>query len=308
MPHRFGGPGGPVARAARAAPAVRAAGDDPDEQYRQFWEPFERYFGQPRKQKQRSLGSGFIIDADGLILTNNHVVENADEIVVQTATDKEYKAKVVGRDPKTDLAVIKIEPNGEKLTPVKLGDSDKLRVGDWIFAIGNPFGLSNTVTAGIVSAKGRFIGQGSYDDFIQTDAAINPGNSGGPLVNLKGEVVGINSAIFSRSGGNIGIGFAIPINLAKELLPQLQEKGKVTRGWLGVYIQKVTPEIAESLKLESSHGALVADVMDDTPAARGGRRGRRRDRRVRRPPGEGIDRPAAASWRARRSARAPRSR
>jgi serine protease Do len=258
IPHPFGGPGG------------RGGPGDPNEQFRDFWEPFERYFGQPRKQKQRSLGSGFVIDADGLIVTNNHVVENADEIVVQTATDKEYKAKVVGRDPKTDLAVIRIDPDGEKLTPVKLGDSDKLRVGDWIFAIGNPFGLSNTVTAGIVSAKGRFIGQGSYDDFIQTDAAINPGNSGGPLVNLKGEVVGINSAIYSRSGGNIGIGFAIPINLAKELIPQLKEKGKVVRGWLGVYIQKVTPEIAESLKLESSHGALVADVMDDTPAGEAG--------------------------------------
>jgi serine protease Do len=167
--------------------------------------------------------------------------------------------------------VIKIDADGDDdLKPVKLGNSDELRVGDWIFAIGNPFGLSSTVTAGIVSAKGRYIGQGSYDDFIQTDAAINPGNSGGPLVNLHGEVVGINSAIFSRSGGNIGIGFAIPINLAKELLPQLQEKGKVTRGWLGVYIQKVTPEIAESLKLEHSRGALVADVMKDTPAAEAG--------------------------------------
>ncbi|MBX3025661.1 DegQ family serine endoprotease [bacterium] len=264
IPHGFGGPRGP------GGPGGPGGGGDPNEQYREFWEPFERYFGQPRKQKQRSLGSGFVIDADGLIVTNNHVVENADEIVVQTATDKEYKAKVVGRDQKTDLAVIRIDPNGEKLTPVRLGDSDKLRVGDWIFAIGNPFGLSNTVTAGIVSAKGRFIGQGSYDDFIQTDAAINPGNSGGPLVNLRGEVVGINSAIYSRSGGNIGIGFAIPINLAKELIPQLKDKGKVVRGWLGVYIQKVTPEIAESLKLDSSHGALVADVMNDTPAGEAG--------------------------------------
>ncbi len=259
-----GGPGGPGGQGSPGGPGGQ--GQDP------FWEPFERYFGpQPHgQQKQRSLGSGFIIDKDGLIVTNNHVVENADEIVVQTASDKEYKAKVVGRDPKTDLAVIKIEPTGESLTPVHLGDSDSLRVGDWIFAIGNPFGLNNTVTAGIVSAKSRFIGQGSYDDFIQTDAAINPGNSGGPLVNLQGEVVGINSAIFSRSGGNIGIGFAIPINHAKELIPQLKDKGKVTRGWLGVYIQKVTPDIAESLKLESPHGALVADVMDDTPAGQAG--------------------------------------
>ena len=257
-PRQFGPPGG-----------QQGPGQDP---FHEFWEPFERYFGpMPRQQKQRSLGSGFILDSHGLIMTNNHVVENAEEIVVQTASDKEYKAKVVGRDPKTDLAVIKIEvDNGDDLKPVVLGNSDELRVGDWIFAVGNPFGLSNTVTAGIVSAKGRYIGQGSYDDFIQTDAAINPGNSGGPLVNLKGEVVGINSAIFSRSGGNIGIGFAIPINLAKELLPQLQEKGKVTRGWLGVYIQRVTPEIAESLKLDNAHGALVADVMNDTPAAEAG--------------------------------------
>jgi serine protease Do len=256
-PRQFGGPPG------------QGGQQDP---FHEFWEPFERYFGpMPRQHKQRSLGSGFILDRNGLIMTNNHVVENADEIIVQTASDKEYKAKVIGRDAKTDLAVIKIEVDtGDDLKPVVLGDSDNLRVGDWIFAIGNPFGLSNTVTAGIVSAKSRFIGQGSYDDFIQTDAAINPGNSGGPLVNLHGEVVGINSAIFSRSGGNIGIGFAIPINLAKELLPQLQEKGKVTRGWLGVYIQRVTPEIAESLNLDDAHGALVADVMSDTPAAEAG--------------------------------------
>ena len=184
--------------------------------------------------------------------------------------EHEYEATLIGRDPKTDIAVIKIEADKEKLTPAVLGDSESLRVGDWIIAIGNPFGLEHTVTSGIVSAKGRFIGQGSYDDFIQTDAAINPGNSGGPLVNLDGEVVGINSAIFSRSGGNIGIGFAIPINLAKELLPQLKEKGKVTRGWLGVYIQKVTPEIAESLGLADDKGALVADVMPDTPAEEAG--------------------------------------
>ncbi len=264
-PRQFG-PGGP----GQGGPGQGGPGQgDP---FHEFWEPFERYFGpMPRQQKQRSLGSGFILSHDGLILTNNHVVENAEEIVVQTADDKEYKAKVVGRDSKTDLAVIKIDADkSDDLKPVVLGNSDELRVGDWIFAVGNPFGLSNTVTAGIVSAKSRFIGQGSYDDFIQTDAAINPGNSGGPLVNLKGEVVGINSAIFSRSGGNIGIGFAIPINLAKELLPQLQEKGRVTRGWLGVYIQRVTPEIAESLKLDKSRGALVADVMADTPAAEAG--------------------------------------
>ncbi len=245
-------------------------GFGPRDPYHDFWEPFEKFFGpMPRQRPQRSLGSGFILNREGLILTNNHVVEDADEIVVSLSNENEYIAELVGRDPKTDIAVIKIDAD-EDLQPVTLGDSETLRVGEWIFAIGNPFGLQHTVTAGIVSAKGRFIGQGSYDDFIQTDAAINPGNSGGPLLNLRGEVVGINTAIFSRSGGNIGIGFAIPINLAKELLPQLREKGKVVRGWLGVYIQKVTPEIAESLGLDEARGALVADVMDDTPAQEAG--------------------------------------
>jgi serine protease Do len=242
-------------------------GRDPHE----FWEPFERFFGpMPRRPfKQRSLGSGFIISSDGLILTNNHVVENADDIQVKLENEKEFKAKVIGRDPKTDIAVIKIDGAADLKIAV-LGDSDTLRVGQWVLSIGNPFGLEHSVTAGIVSAKGRFIGQGNYDQFIQTDAAINPGNSGGPLLNLKGEVVGINTAIFSRSGGNIGIGFAIPINLAKELLPDLEAKGKVTRGWLGVMIQKVTPEIAESLQLTDQKGALVADVMKDGPAQTAG--------------------------------------
>jgi serine protease Do len=238
----------------------------------EFWEPFERWFGGPlprRPFRERSLGSGFIINRDGFILTNNHVVENADEIVVRLSDEKEYNAKIIGRDPKTDIAVIKIESDSS-LTPVAMGDSDALRVGEWVMAIGNPFGLEHTVTAGIVSAKGRFIGQTSYDQFIQTDVAINPGNSGGPLINLEGEVVGINTAIFSRTGGSIGIGFAIPINLAKELLPELEEKGRVTRGWLGVLIQKVTPEIAETLGLEDARGALVADVMKDGPAAEAG--------------------------------------
>jgi len=242
-------------------------GGDPHE----FWEPFERFFGPLPKHpfKQRSLGSGFIINREGYILTNNHVVENADEIQVRLENEKEYKAKIVGRDPKTDIAVIKIDDVPD-LATISLGNSDELRVGEWVMAIGNPFGLEHTVTAGIVSAKGRFIGQGSYDNFIQTDAAINPGNSGGPLINLKGEVVGINTAIFSRSGGNIGIGFAIPVNVAKELLPELEEKGKVTRGWLGVMIQKITPDIAESLGLSDSKGALVADVMKDGPAETAG--------------------------------------
>jgi serine protease Do len=245
-----GGPGNPFGR-------------DPHE----FWEPFERFFGPFPKRpfKQRSLGSGFIVNKDGIILTNNHVVENADEILVKLSNEKEYKAKLIGRDAKTDIAVVKIE-DAQGLESVTMGNSDELRVGEWVMAIGNPFGLEHSVTAGIVSAKGRFIGQGSYDQFIQTDAAINPGNSGGPLINLHGEVVGINSAIFSRTGGNIGIGFAIPINLAKELLPELEAKGKVTRGWLGVLIQKVTPEIADSLGLPDAKGALVADVMDDGPA------------------------------------------
>ncbi len=235
-----------------------------------FWEPFERFFGPMPKQPhtERSLGSGFIISKDGIILTNNHVVENADEIVVKLSDDTEHQATIIGRDPKTDIAVIKVE--APDLVPVNLGNSEALRVGEWVVAIGNPFGLEHTVTAGIVSAKGRFIGQGSYDQFIQTDVAINPGNSGGPLINLRGEVVGINTAIFSRSGGNIGIGFAIPINLAKELLPQLEEKGKVTRGWLGVLIQKVTRDIADTLELDKARGALVADVMDDGPAKEAG--------------------------------------
>lgn len=235
----------------------------------EFFEPFERFFGRPRQYRQRSLGSGFIINRDGYILTNNHVVENAEQITVRLENEQEYKARIIGRDPKTDIAVIKID-NAPDLAVVTMGDSDRLRVGEWVLAIGNPFGLDHTVTAGIVSAKGRYLGQGSYDQFIQTDAAINPGNSGGPLINTRGEVVGINTAIFTRGAGNIGIGFAIPINLAKELLPELEAKGKVTRGWLGVLIQKVTPDIAESLGLQAAEGALVADVVENSPAAEAG--------------------------------------
>jgi len=219
--------------------------------------------------KRQGSGSGFIVRNDGLILTNNHVVEDAKEITVTLSDQTEYGAKVIGRDPKTDLAVVKIEPKG-KLPVAPLGDSDALRVGDWVMAIGNPFGLSETVTAGIVSAKGRAIGAGPYDNYIQTDASINPGNSGGPLFNERGEAIGINSAIFSQSGGNIGIGFAIPINLAKSLLPELETKGSVTRGWLGVSIQKITPELAQSLDLDDRHGALVADVTSDGPADKAG--------------------------------------
>jgi serine protease Do len=239
-------------------------GGGEEDPFGDFW---RRFFGGPAPRgpfRQKSLGSGFIIDKDGSILTNNHVVDNASKIVVKLADEREFEAKVIGKDAKTDVAVIKINTK-ESLPVAPLGDSDRLDVGEWVMAIGNPFGLDNTVTSGIVSAKGRHIG-GAYDNFIQTDASINPGNSGGPLINLRGEVVGINSAIYSRSGGNIGIGFAIPINLVKELLPQLKGKGKVTRGYLGVLIQKVTPEIAESLGMDKPKGALVADVTKGGPA------------------------------------------
>jgi len=235
-----------------------------------FHDFFERFFGDqiPREYRQKSLGTGFIIDKEGYILTNNHVVEKTDEIKVKLANDKEYKAKIVGRDPKTDLALIKINPE-EALKPLPLGDSDKLEVGDLVIAIGNPFGLGHTVTAGIVSAKYRHIGAGSYENFIQTDASINPGNSGGPLLDVHGKVVGINTAIFTQGGGSIGIGFAIPINMAKSLLPQLK-KGKVIRGWLGVMIQKITPELMEKLGLKDTQGALVADVTKGGPADKAG--------------------------------------
>jgi serine protease Do len=246
----------------------------PEDPFGEFWEPFERFFG-PRQGplphphfKQRSLGSGFVLSSDGYIVTNNHVVENADEIIVRTADEQESEAKVIGRDAKTDLALIRIEKYSD-LKPAPLGDSDALRVGEWVIAIGNSFGLDHTVTAGIVSAKGRQIG-GPYDNFIQTDASINPGNSGGPLLNARGEVVGINTAIFTRSGGNVGIGFAIPINLANEVLAELRDKGKVVRGWLGVMIQRVTPEIADSLGLPDARGALVADALKDGPAEKAG--------------------------------------
>ncbi|MBI5418692.1 MAG: DegQ family serine endoprotease [Deltaproteobacteria bacterium] len=232
--------------------------------FEDFWNNF---FGNiPREQKRRSLGSGFIVSEDGYILTNNHVVEKADEVTVTLLDKEEFKAEVVGTDPKTDIALIKIKA-GKRLPYVHLGDSEKLEIGEWVAAIGNPFGLGHTVTAGIVSAKGRIIGSGPYDDFIQTDASINPGNSGGPLFNLKGEVVGINTAIIQ---GGQGIGFATPIHLAKSVLGQLKEKGKVTRGWLGVYIQRLNPEMAESLNIPGKKGALVADVTKDGPAEKAG--------------------------------------
>lgn len=229
---------------------------------------FEKFFGNaPRREhKQKSLGSGFIIDKEGYILTNNHVVEKASSIKVKLSDEKEYEAKIIGRDAKTDIALIKINVN-HALPSATFGDSDTLEVGDWVVAIGNPFGLEHTVTAGIVSAKGRVIGAGPYDDFIQTDASINPGNSGGPLLNLKGEVVGINTAIVS---GGQGIGFAIPISVVRELLPQLKSKGKIVRGWLGVVIQKITPEIAKTFNLKEAEGALVSDVTENGPAEKAG--------------------------------------
>ncbi len=254
----------------RASERGRRFGGPPNPFGPQF--PFPPGFGGPRPPQgapRRSSGSGFIIRKDGLIITNNHVVEGASEIMVNLPDEREYQATVLGRDPKTDLAVLKVESE-QDLPVANLGDSENLRVGDWVMAIGNPFGLNNTVTAGIVSAKGRTIGAGPYDDFIQTDASINPGNSGGPLFNEKGEVVGINTAIFGNGGGNIGIGFAIPINLAKQLVPDLETKGHVTRGWLGVAIQKLTKELAESLGLNDSNGALVANVTPDSPADKGG--------------------------------------
>ena len=226
---------------------------------------------QPNPGPQRGSGSGFIVRQDGLILTNNHVVERAKQITVVLADETEYQAELMGSDAKTDLAILKITPTAE-LPVADLGDSDALRVGDWVLAIGNPFGLSNTVTAGIVSAKGRTIGAGPYDNFIQTDASINPGNSGGPLFNQHGQVVGINTAIFSRSGGNIGIGFATPINQAKALMPELEEHGYVIRGWLGVSIQNLTQDLATSLGSAEAGGALVADVVAGSPAEQAGLR------------------------------------
>jgi serine protease Do len=233
-----------------------------------FW---RRFFGGPTPRapfKERSLGSGFIIDKDGSILTNNHVVQGADKIVVRLSDNKDYEAKVLGSDGETDIAVIKIQA-AKDLPVAELGNSDTLEVGEWVLAIGNPFGLDHTVTSGIISAKGRQIG-GRYDNFIQTDASINPGNSGGPLINMSGQVIGINTMIFSRTGGNMGIGFAIPVNLAKDLIPQLRVKGKVTRGWMGVMIQPVTPEVAESLGLKEPTGALVGTVMQGSPAQQAG--------------------------------------
>jgi serine protease Do len=231
---------------------------------------FEEFFGpgrQRRRARPEATGSGFVISQDGYVVTNNHVVEGADRIVVGLENGEELQAEVVGRDPKTDLALLKVEPKGP-LPTAPLGDSDQLRVGDWVMAIGNPFGLEHTVTVGILSARGRrgITGE-SYDNFLQTDASINPGNSGGPLIDTGGRVVGINTAI---NAAGQGIGFAIPINMAKELLPQLRAHGSVTRGWLGVSIQEVKPNLAEAVGLETAEGALVSQVFADSPADRAG--------------------------------------
>ncbi len=233
--------------------------------FEEFWGPFQE--NQPQRDfKQRSLGSGFIIDKEGYIVTNNHVVENADQIKVKLADEKEFDAELVGRDPKTDLALIKISANSD-LFPIKMGDSDKAYVGNWVVAIGSPFGLEQTVTAGIVSAKGRIIGFGPYEDFIQTDASINPGNSGGPLINMQGEVVGINTAIVASGQG---IGFAIPINMAKDIVAQLKTSGEVTRGWLGVGIQDLSSELKKYYGVESNGGVLITQVFEGDPAEKGG--------------------------------------
>ncbi len=240
-----------------------------DNPFGDFFDQFEKFFGQPRRgpQKQQSLGSGFIISADGFIVTNNHVVAEADEVeVILQGEDTPYKAEIIGRDPETDLALIKIETD-KKLPVLRFGNSEKARVGEWVMAIGNPFGLDHTVTTGIISAKGRVIGAGPYDDFIQTDASINPGNSGGPLLNMDGEVVGINTAIVATGQG---IGFAVPSNIAKEVIPQLRDHQKVQRGWLGVSIQNLDANSAKALGLDESSGALVANVTAGDPADKAG--------------------------------------
>jgi serine protease Do len=237
---------------------------------------FRRFFGHrfpnrgPRKYRQMGLGSGFIISKDGYILTNNHVVGDADKITVRLNDRREFKAKTIGTDPNSDVALIKID-GAEDLPVLPLGDSDALEVGEWVMAIGNPFGLSHTLTVGVVSAKGRnSVGINDYEDFIQTDAAINPGNSGGPLINMKGEVVGINTAIYSKSGGYMGIGFAIPINMVKAIKKQLIKTGQVTRGYLGVTIQDLTKDLRESFGINEKQGVLIADVSEDSPAERAG--------------------------------------
>lgn len=264
--------------------SVKGGGNIPGNPFDFFNDPFfERFFGpqfrhprmdprkKPRQFKQRAAGSGFIISPDGYILTNNHVVEKADKITVRLNDKREFTARVIGTDPQSDVALIKIDGNNLPVLP--LGDSDKIEVGEWVIAIGSPFELNQTVTVGVVSAKGRNrMGINDYENFIQTDAAINPGNSGGPLLNIYGQAIGINTAIFSRSGGYMGIGFAIPINMAKTIEQQLRKYGKVTRGWLGVVIQDLDEDLAKSFGLDRAQGALVSEVSDNSPAAKAGLR------------------------------------
>ena len=240
------------------------------QQFKQLFKQFnQQQMGQPATQEVTSLGSGFVIDAAGYVVTNNHVVGHADQITVIFPDNTKLPAKIVGRDAKTDLALLKVKSD-KPLPTVKFGDSDAMRVGDWVIAVGNPFGLGGSVSAGIVSARGRNINTGPFDDFIQTDAAINRGNSGGPLFNSKGEVIGVNSAIFSPNGGNIGIGFAIPSSMAKNVVDQLQKGGTIHRGWLGVKIQDVSEEAANSLGLKKARGALVLEISKDSPAVGSG--------------------------------------
>ena len=246
--------------------------NDPQaQQFRELFKQFNQQLGggEPQEREVTSLGSGFVIDPSGYVVTNNHVVMHADEITVIFADNTHLPAKLIGRDPKTDLALLKVTP-AKPLTYVRLGDSDAMKVGDWVIAVGNPFGLGGSVSAGIVSARGRNINAGPFDDFIQTDAAINRGNSGGPLFNTAGEVIGINSAIFSPNGNNIGIGFAIPTSLAKPVLAQLREQGHVHRAALGVKIQEVSDEIANSIGMSNPHGAMVLEVTPGSPAEKAG--------------------------------------
>jgi serine protease Do len=270
-----------VALAAKLSPAVvnisaeqrtednashSSSAEDESDPFGRFDQPFEQY----ELAHPYSLGSGFIINRGGYILTNAHVIEGAHQILVTLKDGRQFTARLIGCDTKTDVALIKIDASGN-LPIAPLGDSDQIKVGQWVMAIGNPFGFDHSVTAGIVSAKGRFI-PGNYDDFIQTDASINPGNSGGPLISLDGAVVGVNSAIYTRSGLNIGIGFAIPVDLVKEELPQLSTRGKVVRGWLGIYIQQVSAEAARRAKMPEPHGAMITEVLSSGPAAMAGLR------------------------------------
>jgi len=247
-------------------PEPRGRPERPDE--RSFEDFFKRFFDEPQRRPVRAAGSGFVLNSNGFVVTNNHVVENASDIQVKLGDGRELPAKVVGRDAKTDLALLKVDATGLPVIP--LGDSTALQVGEPVMAIGNPFGLEQTVTTGIVSATGRVIGSGPYDNFIQTDASINPGNSGGPLINARGEVIGINTAIFSRGGGSVGIGFAVPSSLAKTVITQLADHGKVERGWLGVSIQPLTKDLAKNFKRDNTNGALVSSVIEGSPAEKAG--------------------------------------